>query len=173
MKKYSINELAKILNVTRTAVNRKIDKYGFETVQEYVNGKPLKLVTLTDEQIEALKKETQYFKNVNTVSQNTYETNLNNVTPETQENFGNSSSLVETMLKELRYYADTAINAEKEKVFLIEDKARQDKDTLEYYRGEISRLTQELNVIKQENEKLKEELSKKQLFFGLFKKPSG
>ena len=150
MNKYTINQLTQILGISRTAVNRKIEKYKFDTVQDYVNGVLNKLVILTDEQIDALKKEVENNKSVNTVSQHSYETKLNNNTPETLENQSNTNGMFETMLTQLRHYADTAINAERERTLLLEDKARENSDTAEFYKNETMRLTQEYNKDKTE-----------------------
>ena len=157
MKKYTINQLTQILGVSRTAVNRKIEKYGFNTVQEYVNGVANKLVMLTDEQIDALKKEIEAYKGVNTMSQHSYDTKLNNNTPEQIENNAVPKEMFETMLTQLRHYADTAINAERDKALLLEDKSKENADTADFYKSETARLTQEYNrdriVLIQENRK--------------------
>lgn len=150
MNKYTINELTSILGISRTAVNRKIEKYKFDTVQEYVNGVSNKLVILTDEQLEALKQEALKNKGVNTVSQHSYETKLNNDTSENIENTENQTKLFETMLTQLQHYADTAITAEREKTRLLEDKSSQDAQSAEFYKNKVFELTQEYNRDKTE-----------------------
>lgn len=150
MNKYTINELTSILGISRTAVNRKIEKYKFDTVQEYVNGVSNKLVILTAEQLEALKQEALKNKGVNTVSQHSYETKLNNDTSENIENTENQTKLFETMLTQLQHYADTAITAEREKTRLLEDKSSQDAQSAEFYKNKVFELTQEYNRDKTE-----------------------
>lgn len=150
MNKYTINQLTDILGVSRTAVNRKIEKYKFDTVQEYVNGVLNKLIILTDEQIEALKKEVEHNKGVNTVTQHSHETKLNNDTSENIESSEKNIKLFETMLTQVQHYADTAINAEREKTRLLEDKSSKDASNAEYYKNKVFELTQEYNKDKTE-----------------------
>ena len=56
-RKYSISDLVTILGITRTAVDNKVRKYGFNTVKGYVDGRAKTLVMLNNAQLEALKNE--------------------------------------------------------------------------------------------------------------------
>ena len=125
--KYSISDLTRELGISRTAVNRKIKKYRFNTVQEYVDGRPLKLVELSREQLEALKKEAEINKCDSTVTHMGVDTNLNNSTlyQEHETHFipnKTVESILEhskTMLEQVRHYADQAIESERKQVKLL------------------------------------------------------
>jgi len=164
IKKYSVADLVGVLGVSRTAVNRKIEKHGFETVQEYVNGRPLKLVCLSNEQIEALKKEVEVFKSDNTDTRHSDETFVNNSSPvQHSQNLMNTGNLLdslmkhnETVLSEIRYYADRLVDTERNKVKLLEDSEnRKDREIIELRALNIT-LQERIKLLDTENNQLKQ-----------------
>ena len=173
--KYQINELADILGISRTAVNRKITKYGFNTVQEYVNGRSLKLIIVSDKQLSDLKHEVGHSKQVNTVSPQftTQDVNISqhdNTVSEQAEMLSGSEKLItqvinlaETVTKQsetVHQYVNRVINAEK-KVLLLEDiESRQKADFMELT-AKVKELTEKNIQLEQDNIRLKEELQKK------------
>lgn len=152
--KYSIDDLCKLLGRSRTAINRKIKKHNFDTVQEYVNGRSLKLVILSNDQLEALRKEVEFTSDNDTVIELGHDTKLNNITQDnTTKTVSNIDDIMdrlmdhsETVLQQVRHYADRLIESEKEKVQLLTADS-------EFYKNEYFRL-------KFENEQLKADLEK-------------
>ncbi|MDD3150167.1 MAG: hypothetical protein PHV68_04970 [Candidatus Gastranaerophilales bacterium] len=172
--KYQINELVEILGITRTAINRKISKYSFNTVHEYINGRKLKLIVLSSEELEALKHEVGVIKQKNTVSSNIHDTFLNK-TPnidtydELPKSVVNSEKLIEQVINlsetvqkqsnTVQQYVDRIINAEKQ-VYLLEN--LENKNQNEYLRIEAQnkQLRAKNEDLIKENAKLKEEIEK-------------
>ena len=60
--RYSISELAKVLDISRTAVLKKIKKFGYETVSDEINGRNITLVPLTESQVNVLKNDVKKYK---------------------------------------------------------------------------------------------------------------
>ena len=99
-KKYSISELARILDVTQPAIRKKIKQNGkvkryknrFEVVEETINSKPTMLILLDDEELQEEIFASKTNKNKifgNTTVENTYTEDIENVdyidvTPEKQ-----------------------------------------------------------------------------------------
>ena len=155
--KYPISELVRILGITRTAVENKIKKYSFNTVKEYVDGRPKTLVILSNEQLEALKIEVQKNKTVNTMESHTNETKLNNVN--TMENQSKTIDVFESYKTELRYYVDRLLEEKEKNMLLLSDKLLTKEQDAEFWKNKYFEL-------EQENKQLK----KKSSFFGMFKK---
>lgn len=163
-KKYSISQLVSLLGISRTAVNRKIKKYSFDTVQEYVNGRPMKLVCVKDEELEALLEEVKHTKGgASTVSSDAKKldnTVLNELPPyeekpEKAQPVNNSGEELvkkvldqnEKILEQLQHYVDRVVTAESQ-LKLIETSEKNKED--EYLK------------IKAENEHLKAKLAEQE-----------
>ena len=164
--KYSISDLADILGVSRTTVNKKIKKHGFNIVQEYVNSRPLKLILVSDEELQALKKEIELIRDDNTVLNNNAETNLNVSTgnegvnhAESRADTGNIVENIlrhnETVLDQIRYYANSLVEAERNKVKLLEDLEKRKEDEYLKTMAENKQLREQNLQFQAEIEKLK------------------
>lgn len=133
-KKYSISELARILDVTQPAIRKKIKQNGkvkryknrFEVVEETVNSKPTMLILLDDEELQEEISASKTNKNKifgnNTVS-DTYAEDIENVdyidvTPEKQ-------TIKENSLNEIFEFTERYINrSENVYKMLIEEKEK-------------------------------------------------
>ena len=132
--KYSIAELARILDVTQPAIRKKITGKGkekrykkrFEVVEEIIDSKPIQLILLNDEELQgeisAAKINKNKFSNNNTVSE-TYAEDIENVdyidvTPE-------KPSAQETFLNNVYEFTERYINrSENVYKMLLEEKDR-------------------------------------------------
>lgn len=173
-RKYQINELVDILGITRTAVNRKVSKYSFNTVHEYVNGRKMKLVLISDEELQALQHEVGMSRQKNTVLGGGHDTHLNNSPPgETlpkQRASGGSSdklveqivSLSETVQKQsdtVQQFVDRMVNAEK-RVYLLENLENRHQEAYVQAEAQIKELTARNAQLREENEQLKAEIQR-------------
>ena len=133
-KKYSISELARILDVTQPAIRKKIKQNGkvkryknrFEVVEETVNSKPTMLILLDDEELQEEISASKTNKNKifgNTNVSETYEEDIENVdyidvTPE-------KPSAQETFLNNVYEFTERYINrSENVYKMLLEEKDR-------------------------------------------------
>jgi len=176
LQKHSIADLAGILGVSRTTVNKKIKKHGFNVVQEYVNSRPLKLILVSDEELQALKTEIELNRDDNTLLNNNAETNLNvstvNKGVNSIKNQADTGNIVEnilrhneTVLDQIRYYANSLVEAERNKVKLLEDLEKRKEDEYLKTMAENKQLREQNFQFQAETEKLRAENEK------LVKKP--
>jgi len=145
-KPYTISQLCKDFSRTSTTIGRKIKKYKFEKEKNYVNGRLVNIVYLTEEEYSALKTEIELVdESITSLS----ETNLNNSElDQPSERLGGNSgearnsgpevtSLVQEVIKlsqlvqdqsnASKELIDRVINAEK-KVLLLTDSERRKED---------------------------------------------
>ena len=133
-KKYSISELARILDVTQPAIRKKIKQNGkvkryknrFEVVEETINSKPTMLILLDDEELQEEISASKTNKNKifgNTTVDDTYTEDIENVdyidvTPE-------KPSAQETFLNNIYEFTERYINrSENVYKMLLEEKDR-------------------------------------------------
>lgn len=169
-KPYTISQLCKDFNRTSTTIGRKIKKYKFEKEKNYVNGRLVNIVYLTDEQYSALRQEIELVdESITSIS----DTNLNNSKLEdaseepvehptkntalpTEEvsllvqEVVKLSKLVQDQSMTSKELIDRVINAEKQVLLLTDVEKRKDD---------------EYNQLVAENKELKAKLAKKPWMF--------
>ena len=168
IEKYSINDLVDILGVTRTAVNRKIEKYNFDARHEYVNGRKLKLIELSEEQLEALKQEIGFYKEAAAESEEVVNTSVAMTNPNAAiKNVDLVNKLMEhheSVIKELRYYTDTIIENERNRVKLLQDSSRAKEVEFVQTQEENDLLKSQVNILEQKVLDLQIQLGSKSRF---------
>jgi len=159
MPEYTINELTGILGLSRTAVNRKIGKYKFETGQKYVDGVSCKVITISDEELGLLKKEVEKWRGVNTVTRHSYDTNLNNTNSQIESN-GTSltNDDIMEMIGTIKEFANKAIDKAESQTKLLTDQSQSKENDVKYYQDEYFKLK---STSADELSKKADELSKK------------
>ena len=108
----------------------------------------------------------EFFKNYSSEKQSEtdtefIETNYVKETKQTEQN-QNTSELITNMLQEIRYYADAAINSERNKTKLLEDSERRKDDRLIELMAENKYLKEKNDLLEKENQQLKQKS-----FFGI------
>lgn len=176
VEKFTVAELAKELNISTTAVYKKVDKKQFETIQEMVGTREITFIILTKEQLIKLKDDVNSnkvgFKQLNESFESNHLAPMNiknqseqiNLTEKVIELTQTLSNQFDTYSKQLVEYAEKA-----GQVKLLTDNLSQEKKDLEFYKNEYFKLKYENEQLTKVNIDLQEKLNKKS-FFGIFKK---
>ena len=160
VEKFTVAELAKELDVSTTAIYKKVDKKQFETVQEKIGSREITFILLDNDQLAKIKAEINSnkvgFKQLNEqLETNTQKFNevksqpeQNNLTEKVIELAQTISNQFETHSKQLVEYAEKAGKYE-----LLEDKQKELKDDVSHWQEEYFKIKYEKELLTKRNKK--------------------
>lgn len=175
-RRYTINELADILQITYNSARRKVQKYGLKTHEELVNNRRITVVELNDKKLEEMKETTDHYKNKQQQDNNTLTTHEEHVIEAVE--FNNTRlndeyvkvDFVNHVFNELKTYSNQVtelVKSEAEsrtKLLLIEDQhksneslLKQKEQDVEFYKNKYFELKHQLEEYsKQSSDKEKQ-----------------
>lgn len=169
VEKFTVSELAEILNVSTTAIYKKLDKKQLEAVKERVGTRELTYITLSKQELDRLISETNLNREASRVGFKQVNEQLETITKHGSESKNESPyidltkqviQLTQTLTNQFENYSKQMVEyAEKAgQVYLLTDNLMQEKQESETYKTEYFKYKYENENLTFHNKQLKDEL---------------
>lgn len=163
VQKYTISELAGLLNVSYNTAKKKVTKKGYKTVKEEVNNRSTTVVMLSNDQLNDLIENTEvnkqkYFASNNS-SMSIQEEVIEGekVEPETHSSQTELLQFFREFNAQLNEQYEKRLKSEKQ-LYLLEDKTRVHEQEINIYKEELNKLRAENKMLMEKQKEIEAEL---------------
>lgn len=174
--RYTYAQLGGLLSRSDATINRKVKKYSLELDKDYVNGRLVNIVCLSDEELDRLQEEIQQedekrtsrqATNVNSVQLEEVDVSNMQRVPSTDSTMSLVTEVISlaNSVKELaenQSFTSEQLGEYKARCLMIEDKEKQSSDDAKYWQNQYHEAQHTIKKLELELQTTREQLEKEQ-----------